>query len=68
VRLARRRQAAALATGFVDAGEGGPGQPRPHQRVAVLTKGFDVLLYNHDLNILWERSLEIDIQRGLYVM
>ena len=73
VRLAQRRQAAAVATGFVesaraiDLAAAAPSEPR-RQRVAVLTKGMDVLCLDHNLNLLWERSLEVDIERGLYVM
>ena len=73
VRLAQRRQAAAVATGFVDPtlpsdpSAAATAEPR-RQRVAVLTKAMDVLCFNHDLNLLWERSLEVDIQRDVYVM
>ena len=73
VRLAQRRQAAAVATGFVDPtlpsdpSAAATSEPR-RQRVAVLTKAMDVLCFNHDLNLLWERSLEVDIQRDVYVM
>jgi len=43
------------------------GEPR-RQRVAVITKGMDVLLFDHRLNLLWEQSLHVDIPQGVYVM
>jgi len=70
-RVGTRRLAAAMATGFLqlyDPAQGRAGGEPRRQRVAIITKGMDVMLFDHRLNLLWEQSLHVDIPQGVYVM
>jgi hypothetical protein len=71
VRVASGRRAVALAVGHVDA-QGGSGEPLranatapPRKSVtAVLTAGWTVLCFDHNLRLLWEHALGADFPQG----
>ena len=68
VRVASGRRAAALAAGHLDAaavaGNGSAAAPPRKAVVAVLTAGWTLLLFDHNLRLLWEHSLAADFPGG----
>ena len=63
--IATGRQAVGLAVGYLTPASSNMGEPRT-QVVAVLTNGWTVLLFDHNLQLLWESTVKDRVDLRTY--